>query len=110
MRKRTALTLHTCFILTIFMVFTAYAQTSAPEVGKTARYCNPLPMVSGQGGNASGDVTVIKEGDKYYMYCTGGGAWVSEDLLNWTFNRVANVPAAPDVFKFNGSFYIVEIC
>ena len=38
------------------------------------RYCNPLPMPIGPGGNASGDVTVIQEGGKYYMYCTGGGA------------------------------------
>ena len=41
------------------------------------RYCNPLPMPIGQGGNASGDVTVLEEGGKYYMCCTGGGMWVS---------------------------------
>ena len=52
------------------------------------RYCNPLPMPMGQGGNASGDVTVLEEGGKYYMYCTGGGAWVSDDLLNWEFHQV----------------------
>ena len=46
------------------------------------RYCNPLPMPIGPGGNASGDVTVLEEGGRYYMYCTGGGAWVSDDLLN----------------------------
>ena len=28
------------------------------------RYCNPLPMPVGQGGNASGDVTVIEDGGK----------------------------------------------
>jgi xylan 1,4-beta-xylosidase len=77
-----------------------------PVVGKAPRYCNPLPMVSGQGGSASGDVTVIKEGGKYYMYCTGGGAWISEDMLNWTFQRVASVPVAPHVVKFNGAFYM----
>ena len=33
------------------------------------RYCNPLPMPIGNGGNASGDVTVIEENGKYYMYC-----------------------------------------
>jgi len=77
-----------------------------PEIGKAARYCNPLPMVIGPGGNASGDVTVIKEQDKYYMFCTGGGAWISDDMLNWTFQRVENVPVAPDVVKYNGSFYM----
>lgn len=78
----------------------------SPEVGKAARYCNPLPMAIGPGGNASGDVTVIKEDGKYYMFCTGGGAWISEDMLNWTFQRVERVPVAPDVVKYNGSFYM----
>ena len=70
------------------------------------RYCNPLPMPIGPGGNASGDVTVIQEGGKYYMYCTGGGAWVSEDLLNWDFHRVEGVPVAPDIVKYDGKFYL----
>ncbi len=77
-----------------------------PEIGKTARYCNPLPMETAPGGNASGDVTVIKEQGKYYMYCTGGGAWVSDDMLNWTYHRVDNVPVAPDVIMYNGNFYM----
>ena len=47
------------------------------------RYCNPLPMPIGPGGNASGDVTVLEEGGKYYMCCTGGGMWVSDNLLDW---------------------------
>jgi len=63
-------------------------------------------MVIGQGGNASGDVSVIKDNGKYYMFCTGGGAWISDDMLNWSFQRVANVPVAPDVVKYNGSFYM----
>ncbi len=77
-----------------------------PEIGKTARYCNPLPMIIAPGGNASGDVTVIRDKGKYYMFCTGGGAWVSDDMLNWTFKPVKNVPVAPDVVKYNGSFYM----
>ncbi|MCR5827038.1 MAG: family 43 glycosylhydrolase [Bacteroidales bacterium] len=70
------------------------------------RYCNPLPMPMGQGGNASGDVTVLQEGGKYYMYCTGGGAWVSDDLLNWEFHYVQGVPVAPDIVKYRGKFYL----
>ena len=77
-----------------------------PKIGKNARYCNPLPIETAPGGSASGDVTVIKEKGKYYMYCTGGGAWVSDDMLNWTYHRVANVPVAPHVVKYNGSFYM----
>jgi len=77
-----------------------------PVLGKSPRYCNPLPMVSEGGTSASGDVTVIREGGKYYMYCTGGGAWVSDDLLKWTLHRIANVPVAPHVVKYNGAFYM----
>src|SRR5512136_2855172 len=87
-------------------VVTWSACAAAPQIGKSPRYCNPLPMVSGAGGNAGGDVTVIKEAGKYYMYCSGGGAWISEDLLNWSFQRVGNVPGAPHVVKYNGSFYM----
>lgn len=82
------------------------ASAAEPVLGKSPRYSNPLPMVSGDGTAASGDVTVIRDNDKYYMYCTGGGAWVSDDLLRWTLHRVANVPVAPDVVKYNDAFYM----
>jgi len=91
-------------IITVFSAFILYAQN--PEIGKNPRYCNPLPMVINPGGNAAGDVTVIKENGKYYMFCTGGGAWISDDIVNWTFQRVENVPIAPHVVKYNGSFYM----
>jgi xylan 1,4-beta-xylosidase len=97
-------------ILATLLVLTSIAALSAraadPQIGKTARYCNPLPMVTAPGGNAAGDVTVIREQGKYYMYCTGGGAWISDDLLNWSFRYVANVPVAPHVVKYNGGFYM----
>ena len=54
----------------------------AQTLGQDARYCNPLPMEIGQ-GSASGDVSVFQWEGKYYMFCTGGGAWVSSDMLNW---------------------------
>jgi xylan 1,4-beta-xylosidase len=95
------------FCLLIFVslaIVSIYA--AEPEIGKTARYCNPLPMITAPGGHAAGDVTVIHEQDKYYMYCTGGGAWISDDMLNWTFQYVENVPIAPDVVKYNDSFYM----
>jgi xylan 1,4-beta-xylosidase len=94
------------FLVLAIAAASTSAQAADPVIGKAPRYCNPLPMISGQGGNAGGDVTVIKEGGKYYMYCSGGGAWISEDLLNWSFQRVANVPVAPHVVKYNGAFYM----
>ncbi len=84
----------------------ARARAADPVPGKSTRYCNPLPLASGGGASASGDVTVIRENGKYYMYCTGGGAWISEDLVRWTFQRVAGVPVAPHVVKYNGAFYM----
>ncbi|MBN2371099.1 MAG: family 43 glycosylhydrolase [Vicinamibacteria bacterium] len=92
------------------VAFYAFILTSAPAAspapGESPRYCNPLPMVSDGAASASGDVTVIREAGKYYMYCTGGGTWISDDLLNWTFQRVANVPVAPHVVKYNDAFYM----
>ena len=70
------------------------------------RYCNPLPMVIGQGGNAGGDVSVLETGGVYYMCCTGGGMWYSDDLLNWEFTHVDHVPSAPDLVEYNGKFYL----
>jgi xylan 1,4-beta-xylosidase len=96
--------LFSIFIFTILAVSTTSAQD--PEIGKSARYCNPLPMIIASGGNAAGDVTVIRDQGKYYMFCTGGGAWISDDMLHWSFQRVENVPVAPHVVKYNGSFYM----
>jgi len=93
-------------LIIITGLFASFSYGQTPVIGTTPRYCNPLPMVTAPGGNASGDVTVIKENGKYYMYCTGGGAWVSDDMLDWTFHRIDNVPVAPHVVKYNGSFYM----
>ncbi len=95
-----------CLLGFVVCGLAARASAADPVVGTSLRYCNPLPMVSGGGASASGDVTVIRDNGKYYMYCTGGGAWISDDLLNWTFQRVANVPVAPDVKKYNGAYYM----
>jgi xylan 1,4-beta-xylosidase len=93
-------------VIALWTVAFNSALAAEPVLGKSPRYCNPLPMVSGGGAFAAGDVTVIRENGKYYMYCTGGGAWISDDLVNWTFQRVANVPVAPHVVKFNDAFYM----
>jgi xylan 1,4-beta-xylosidase len=93
-------------LIALVNLIASTSKAQEPIIGKTARYCNPLPMITAPGGSASGDVTVIKENGKYYMFCTGGGAWVSEDMLSWSFHQVENVPIAPDVVKYNGNFYM----
>ena len=81
-------------------------QIHSVEMNQGRRYCNPLPMVIGPGGNAAGDVSVFREGNTYYMFCTGGGAWTSDNMLDWEFTPVQHVPVAPDVVKFRGKFYM----
>lgn len=88
--------------------------TSAPDTSVRlipeaagSRFCNPLPMEIGPGGNASGDVSVFEHEGKYYMFCTGGGAWVSTDMTNWKHQHVeGRIPVAPDVAYYNGRFYM----
>ena len=73
------------------------------------RYCNPLPMVIGQGGNAGGDCSVFEDGGTWYMACSGGGIWTSKDFLDWEFHQVeveGGIPVAPDIAKFNGKYYM----
>jgi xylan 1,4-beta-xylosidase len=88
------------------------AVPTTPVLGKSLRYCNPLPIeTSSQNGSAQGvnlgDVTIVRENNRYYMFCTGGGAWVSDDLVSWKYNAVkGNVPVAPGVVKYNGFFYM----
>ena len=91
------------------------AQAPGPVVGRSIRYCNPLPIeASSRDGSPQGvglgDVTVVREGGKYYLFATGGGGWVSDDLVNWRYQgvemREGRVPVAPHVVKYNGQFYM----
>lgn len=91
------------------------APKSAPVPGKSARYCNPLPIeaTSRDGspqGISLGDVTVVREANQYYLFATGGGAWVSSNLVDWKYHPVevrgGRVPVAPHVFKYKGAFYM----
>jgi hypothetical protein len=86
-----------------------------PVAGKSPRYINPLPIeASGRDGSPQGvslgDVTVVREGDLYYLFATGGGAWVSSDFVTWKYQPVevkgARLPVAPHVAKYNGVFYM----
>ena len=107
----------TAAFISVFGVIGLYAQSAAskpaPVIGKSLRYCNPLSIeASSRDGSPQGvglgDVSVVREGDSYYMFNTGGGAWVSQDFLNWKYKPVTGVrvPVAPHVFKYNGLFYM----
>jgi len=61
-----------------FCVQSALAESAASVIGKSLRYCNPLSIeTSSQDGSprgvSLGDVTVVRENNRYYMFCTGGG-------------------------------------
>jgi len=86
-----------------------------PVLGKSARYCNPLSIEASSrdgspAGVSLGDVTIVPEAGKYYMFCTGGGGWVSKDLVSWKYEgvdvRQGRVPVAPHVVKYRGQFYM----
>jgi hypothetical protein len=87
----------------------------APVAGRALRYCNPLAIeTSSRDGSPQGvhlgDVTVLREGRRYYLFATGGAGWVSDDLVNWKFEgvemREGRVPVAPHVVKYHGHFYL----
>jgi xylan 1,4-beta-xylosidase len=91
------------------------ARPAAPVIGKSARYCNPLPLeASSRDGSPQGvslgDVTVVREGDSYYLFGSGGGAWASKDFIDWKYQAVevrgGRLPVAPHVVKYNGAFYM----
>ena len=94
---------------------TAQRRPAAPTLGKSLRYCNPLSVVTSSTdgspqGVGLGDVTIVPEAGQFYMFCTGGGGWVSKDLVNWEYKgmeiRGGRLPVAPHVAKYNGAFYM----
>ena len=91
------------------------ATVAAPVVGKSLRYVNPLPLpTAANDGSPVGvtlaDVTALRDGDKVYLLVTGGGPFVSEDLVHWTSQPFVfsegSMPIAPDIAKYNGAYYI----
>ncbi|QOY86472.1 family 43 glycosylhydrolase [Paludibaculum fermentans] len=91
------------------------ARKPGPVIGKAPRYINPLPIEASSGDGSPqgvnlGDVTVVKSRDLYYFFGTGGGAWVSKNLLDWKYQAVevrgGRLPVAPHVVEYNGAFYM----
>lgn len=106
MKVKSILLASVAFMATFTVANAQGKAAGQPVLGMAPRYCNPLPIEMGVGGTASGDISVTEHNGKYYMYCTGGGAWVSDDLYSWKFHHVEGVPVAPDVTKYNGKFYM----
>jgi len=102
-------------IATAAILWSQAARPVTPTIGKSPRYCNPLPIEatsrdgSPQGVNL-GDVTIVREANRYYLFATGGGAWVSSNLVDWKYQPVevpgARIPVAPHVAKYKGAFYL----
>jgi hypothetical protein len=113
-----ARTLVVCLVMgTAAMLWSQGAgpKPAAPVIGKSLRYCNPLPIeASSRDGSPQGislgDVTVVREANKYYLFTTGGGAWISTNLVDWKYQAVevrgSRVPVAPHVAKYKGAFYM----
>lgn len=104
-----------CLLLAGAWITFAQGAAPTPIVGKAVRYCNPLPIeTSARDGSPQGvhlgDVTVVREAGRYYLFATGGGGWVSDDLVTWKYEgvvmRQGRVPVAPHVAKYNGQFYL----
>ena len=93
----------------------AASSRNSPIVGQSPRYVNPLNIeaTSKDGspqGVSLGDPTVVHDGNKYYVFATGGGPWVSDDLIHWKYAPIdasgASVPVASDVVKYDGAYYM----
>jgi hypothetical protein len=77
-----------------------------------ATWCNPLPLASevpSNGGVRSlADPHVLKVGRDYYLYATGGAAWVSSDLCDWAYRPVQPLTTAPAMIELGGIYYLID--
>jgi hypothetical protein len=89
--------------------------SNQPLVGRSLRYVNPLPLVTtSDDGSPRGvsiaDVTAFRSGDTYYLFGTGGGTYVSTDMVRWEYQPAkfsqGNLPVAPHIFRFNDVYYL----
>ncbi len=80
------------------------ARAAEPVLGKSPRYCNPLPMVSGGGASASGDVTMIRDNGAFYM-CGNDEPLLKADHPLGPFTNIGNWQNTPGVSGgWNGEF------
>jgi len=84
------------------------------------RYVNPLPLESYPVRSSRSsdrfdkidvaDPVVVRHDGYYYLFATGGMAWVSSDLVNWKYHPVT-LPegkrvVAPHIAEYKGNFYM----
>ena len=97
------------------------ASPNVPSEQNVRRYVNPLPLEfypvlsSGSGDRFdwidNADPVVVRHDGQYYLFATGGMAWVSSDLVNWKYHPVT-IPegrfyeSAPHVAEYKGNFYM----
>jgi hypothetical protein len=78
----------------------------------SATWCNPLPIASeptaGGGARSLADPNVLAVGTDYYLYATGGSAWVSKDLVDWTYQLVQPSTTAPAMIGIAGTYYLID--
>ena len=72
------------------------------------RYVNPLSI---DDVRSVADPTVLRFQGKYYLFLSGGAAWVSDDLVSWRHERIKMregqpSPTAPNAFEYRGSVYL----
>ena len=81
-------------------------------------YQNPILDTSYEHAGQFGDPYVMRWNGMYYLYPSPNGdygiqCWISEDLVNWTFNGYCTIDDtfkgawAPEVEYYNGMFYMV---
>ena len=99
-------------VAALISVLAGFAWAGGPNYGE------PIDLPNNE---FAADPSVIRVGDRYYLYPTTTGVsvecWSSTDLENWTYEGVVWGPAepgswndggvwAPDVFQYEGKFYL----
>ncbi len=104
-----------------FLLFSLFAASPGANAATTIAHHTATPAI--QGDLAAHDPTLIKEGNTYYVFSTGGGIQIrtSPDLVTWTYAGTvfSSIPSwvtsavgsitdlwAPDIHYVNGTYYL----
>jgi arabinan endo-1,5-alpha-L-arabinosidase len=108
-------------LLCLIFVTSCGASTTAKKGQSAVPTATPITL---QGNLAAHDPSMVKAGNTYYVFSTGGGLGIrtSTDLINWTLQRSVfeSVPDwvstsvgatvtdlwAPDISYHNGTYYL----